>query len=97
MKETEKRMKTQTNVFGRIVKRYNMPLKAIDDLNNKYEEHKEKLGSFASSLYTTFTELSNLPVLKRFWFITPSFKLSCKNCESCFNTFLMFSISISFS
>ena len=43
MKETEKRMKAQTNVFGRIVKRYDMPLKAIDDLNN----NKDFLESFS--------------------------------------------------
>ena len=50
MKETEKRMKAQTNVFGRIVKRYDMPLKAIDDLNNKYEDHREKLKTMGPRL-----------------------------------------------
>ena len=39
--KTEKRMKAQTNVFGRIVKKYDMPLEAIDDLNIKYEEHRK--------------------------------------------------------
>ncbi len=39
-----------TSMFGRIVKRYDMPLDAIDDLNNKYEEHREQLGSFGSRL-----------------------------------------------
>ena len=43
MKGAEKRMKAQTSVFGRIIKRYDMPIKAIDDLNNKYEEHKKNL------------------------------------------------------
>ncbi len=27
-----------------------MPLDAIDDLNNKYEEHREQLGYFGSRL-----------------------------------------------
>ena len=43
-------MKAQTNVFGRVIKRYHMPLDAIDDLNNKYEERKKELGSFGPRL-----------------------------------------------
>jgi hypothetical protein len=43
-------MKSQTTVFGRIVKRYDLPLDGIEDLNNKYEEHKEELGSFGPRL-----------------------------------------------
>ena len=43
-------MKTQTNVFGRMVKRYDMPVEAIKDLNFKYEEEREKLNSFGSRL-----------------------------------------------
>jgi len=35
-------MKAQTNVFGRVIKRYDMPLDAIDDLNNKYDERKKE-------------------------------------------------------
>ena len=50
MKGTEKRMKAQTNVFGRIVKRYDMPLEAIDDLNTKYEKHRKELKSFGPRL-----------------------------------------------
>tara|TARA_S200002703_G_scaffold157915_1_gene166947 strand:+ start:21 stop:635 length:615 start_codon:yes stop_codon:yes gene_type:complete len=51
MKETEKRMKpAQTNVFGRVVVRYDMPLDVIDDLNIKYEEHREKLKSMGPRL-----------------------------------------------
>ena len=50
MKEEEKRMKAQTNVFGRIVKSYSLPLEAIDDLNNKYEKWKDKLPSFGPRL-----------------------------------------------
>ena len=41
-------MKAQTNIFGRIVKRYDMSLEDINDLNIKYEEHRKKLESFAS-------------------------------------------------
>tara|TARA_R110002020_G_scaffold345562_1_gene559519 strand:- start:2169 stop:2789 length:621 start_codon:yes stop_codon:yes gene_type:complete len=44
------KMKTQTNVFGRMVKRYDMPVEAIKDLNFKYEEEREKLNSFGSRL-----------------------------------------------
>lgn len=43
-------MKAQTNVFGRIVKRYDMPLEAIDDLNIKYEKHRKELKSFGPRL-----------------------------------------------
>jgi hypothetical protein len=43
-------MKSQTTVFGRMIKRYDIPLEAIDDLNNKYEKHKEKLNSFGPRL-----------------------------------------------
>jgi len=50
MKEIEKRMKAQTNVFGRLVKRYDMPLEAIDDLNTKYEERREKLKTLGPRL-----------------------------------------------
>ncbi len=50
MKVVEKRMKAQTNVFGKIVKRYDIPLDAIDDLNEKYEQHKETLESFGPRL-----------------------------------------------
>ena len=39
-----------TSMFGRVVKRYDMPLDAIDDLNNKYEEQKKQLGSFGPRL-----------------------------------------------
>ena len=50
MKETEKRMKAQTTAFGRIVKRYDMSLDDIDDLNNKYEEHRKELASMGPRL-----------------------------------------------
>ncbi len=43
-------MKSKTNIFGRVVKKYDMPLDAIDDLNNKYEAYKKKLNSFGSRL-----------------------------------------------
>lgn len=38
------------NVFGRIVKRYELPLDAVQELNEKYEEHKTKLNSFGRRL-----------------------------------------------
>ena len=50
MKETEKRMEAQTNVFGRVVKRYDMSLDDINDLNNKYEAHRKELKSFGPRL-----------------------------------------------
>jgi hypothetical protein len=43
-------MKAQTNVFGRIVKRYDMPLDLIEDFNTRYEVHKKKLSSFGHRL-----------------------------------------------
>ncbi len=43
-------MKAQTTLFGRIVKRYDIPLDAIQDLNTRYEAHKEKLNSFGPRL-----------------------------------------------
>ena len=43
-------MKAQTTAFGRIVKRYDLSLKDIDDFNIKYEAHKEKLNSFGARL-----------------------------------------------
>ena len=50
MKETEKRMKAQTTAFGRIVKRYDLSLEDINDLNTRYEAHKKKLNSFGPRL-----------------------------------------------
>jgi len=43
-------MKAQTTLFGRIVKRYNIPLDEIDDFNLKYEAHKKDLNSFGPRL-----------------------------------------------
>ena len=43
-------MKAQTTLFGRIVKRYDIPLDAIQDLNTRYEAHKKKLNSFGPRL-----------------------------------------------
>ena len=43
-------MKSKTNIFGRVVRKYDMPLDAIDDLNNKYEAYKKKLNSFGPRL-----------------------------------------------
>ena len=43
-------MKAQTTLFGRIVKRYEIPLDAIQDFNNRYEAHKGKLNSFGPRL-----------------------------------------------
>jgi len=50
MKEVEKRMKSQTIIFGKIVKCYDLPLDSIEDLNNRYEKLKTKLHSFGSRL-----------------------------------------------
>ena len=50
MKGTEKRMKRKNYIFGKLVNCYNLPLEKIDELNNKYEETKEKLNSFGSKL-----------------------------------------------
>ena len=50
MKVIEKRMKARTYTFGRIIKRYDIPLDLIEDLNQKYEEHKKNLNSFGPRL-----------------------------------------------
>jgi len=42
--------KHSTSVFGRVVKRYELPLDAVQDLNKKYEEHKTNLNSFGPRL-----------------------------------------------
>ena len=44
------KMKAQTTMFGRMVKKYEMPLEAIEDINLRYEEEKTKLNSFGSRL-----------------------------------------------
>ena len=41
---------TKTIVFGKIIKKYNIPLDQIKDLNQKYEKAREKLGSFGHRL-----------------------------------------------
>ena len=56
-------MKAQTTAFGRIIKRYDLPLEGINDLNSKYEEAKEKLNSFGHRLagrLNTELEFTNL-------------------------------------
>ena len=40
------KMRSQTTIFGRIVKCYNLPIDKINKLNFKYEKEKEKLNSF---------------------------------------------------
>ena len=41
-------MKAQTTFFGRVVKKYEMPLDSIKDINHRYEKEKEKLNSFGN-------------------------------------------------
>ena len=43
-------MKAQTNVFGKIVKRYDMPLEDIKDLNDRYEARKKELKNIGPRL-----------------------------------------------
>ena len=43
-------MLSQTTMFGRMVKCYNLPMDEIKELNNKYEENKNKLNSMGSRL-----------------------------------------------
>jgi len=43
-------MKSTTHVFGRILKKYKIPLNEIKDLNKKYEQAKSKLESYGSRL-----------------------------------------------
>ena len=46
MKGAEKRMDAATQIFGRIVKKYQLPLDKIEDLNLKYEEVRKNLKTF---------------------------------------------------
>jgi len=43
-------MRAQTVLFGKIVKRYDIPLDLINDFNLKFEEHRESLNSFGPRL-----------------------------------------------
>ena len=43
-------MKPVTQVFGRVVDLFNIPLDEINDLNNKYEQAKENLNSYGPKL-----------------------------------------------
>ena len=74
-------MKAQTNVFGRIVKRYDLPLDAIDDLNNKYEEHKKELTSFGPRL------AGRLDSEKEFTHLISETKIA-KNIVDCMNDYI---------
>ncbi len=58
-------MKSQTIVFGRIVKKYTLPLNEIKDLNSKYEEAKTHLNSFGHRLAGRLdSELEFTPILQ---------------------------------
>ena len=50
MKGAEKRMKSQTTLFGKVIRCYSLPLDAIEDLNTRYEKHKKDLNSFGHRL-----------------------------------------------
>ena len=50
MKGTQKRMKSETQVFGKIVKKYKISLDEIDDLNIKYDNAKISLNSYSDFL-----------------------------------------------
>ena len=56
---------TKTIVFGKIIKKYNIPLDQIKDLNQKYEEVKDNLGSFGPRLaHHNLTGYSSVLFLK---------------------------------
>ena len=58
-------MKSETTVYGRIVKKYEIPLDQIDDLNDRYEKAKSSLESMGHRLAGRITsELSILPLVK---------------------------------
>ena len=50
MKGAEKRMKSQTTLFGKVIRCYSLPLDAIEDLNIRYEARKKDLNSFGHRL-----------------------------------------------
>ena len=82
MKEAEKRMESDTLIFGSIVKRYQLPLKEIEDLNKKYEDAKSKLKSYGPRLAGRLeTELEFSPILQS----TKIFK----NIVSCMDDYML--------
>ena len=69
-------MKSQTIVFGRIVKKYTVPLEEIKELNHKYEKAKIHLASFGHRLAGRLeSELEFTPILQS----TKIYKSMC-NC-----------------
>ena len=64
-------MNSDIIIFGRIVKRYKMSMKDIDDLNEKYENVKKQLGSYGTRLAGRLkSELNFTTILEK----TSSFK-----------------------
>ena len=74
-------MKSQTHVFGRMVKRYDLPLDAIEDLNNRYEARKKELASFGPRL------AGRIETEREFTHILSETKIS-KNIVDCMNDYI---------
>ena len=59
------KVESDTLIFGSIVKRYQLPLNEIEDLNKKYEDAKSKLKSWGPRLAGRLeTELEFSPILQ---------------------------------
>jgi len=74
-------MKSQTHIFGRMVKRYDLPLDAIEDLNNRYEARKKELASFGPRL------AGRIETEREFTHILSETKIS-KNIVDCMNDYI---------
>ena len=82
-------MKSDTLVFGRIVKKYKIPLDEIDDLNLKYEEASNKLNSFGHRLAGRLSsELEFTAILQS----TKMFKTITKCMEDYINSLSSFNL-----
>jgi hypothetical protein len=68
-------MESQTLVFGRVVKKYILPLEEIEELNSKYEVAKKNLNTFGHRLAGRLeSELEFTPILQS----TKIYKSLCK-------------------
>ena len=48
--ELGKKIKTKAIVMGKIIRKYELPLDEIDELNNIYEKNKHTLEPYGSKL-----------------------------------------------
>ena len=58
-------MESQQIIYGKMVKKYKIPLDQIEDLNNRYDKAKETLDKLGHKLAGRIdSELSILPIVQ---------------------------------